>query len=339
MGDADVETREVSVGDEGLRLDRWFRRYYPDVPHAHLQKWLRTGQVRVDGHRVKPGARLSAGQRVRVPPHSEVPRIEPHSRASKPSAADLDALTQRILYEDDHVFILDKPAGLAVQGGSGTRRHLDAMLDGLRFGGERPRLVHRLDRDTAGVLALARTAQAAASLAAAFRSKQAEKLYWAIVVGVPDVEDGRIDLPLAKLPGHRGERVAADLQQGRRAVTDYRIVERAGRTAAWLALQPITGRTHQLRAHCMAIGTPILGDFKYGARAATLDGSRSGLRLHLLARSLYLPHPTDGWLAVEAPLPRHMLETWRFLGFEVPAAAPVRRTKGPEPPFSGVCRR
>jgi 23S rRNA pseudouridine955/2504/2580 synthase len=189
------------------------------------------------------------------------------------------------------------------------------MLDVFQQGGQRPRLVHRLDRDTSGVLVLARSASAASALGQGFRSRLAKKLYWAIVVGAPQPPWGRIDLPLSKLPGRLGERVGADRADGARAITDYRLIDRAGREAAWLALEPITGRTHQLRVHCLALGTPILGDGKYGGAAAFLPGLAPKVRLHLHARALRIPHPEGGLLTIEAPLPAAMQETWRFFGF------------------------
>ena len=312
-----VATIEVSAEEAGLRLDRWFRRRYPELGHARLSKLVRTGQVRVDGARAKTGSRVEAGQRVRVPPlgASAVPRRRPHPPAPAAAAADLRA---RVLYRDDAVIVLDKPPGLAVQGGTGTVRHLDAMLDALTFdGSERPRLTHRLDKDTSGVLVLGRTARGAAALAAAFRRKEVHKLYWALVVGVPKPRVGRIALSLAKRAGSGGgERVVAD-PSGRAALTEYRVIEAAGKRAAWLALTPRTGRTHQLRAHCATLGTPILGDRKYGGASAVLPGTAAAPGLNLHARAIEFPRPDGkGDLRVVAPLPEHMRETWRRLGFD-----------------------
>ncbi len=311
-----VETIEVEADEAGLRLDRWFRRHYPQVTHGRLEKWLRSGQIRLDGRRVKAGVRLEAGQMIRVPPLGEE---KPAAlRKSPPPAvpnAEARALVARVLHRDDHVLVIDKPPGLAVQGGTGTRRHLDAMLDALRFGGERPRLVHRLDKDTSGALVLARTAKAAASLARAFRSREVHKLYWAVVVGVPRPSSGKIDLRLAKQLGRHGERMEPDPENGLKAVTEFRVIEQAGRRAAWLLLEPLTGRTHQLRVHCAAIGTPILGDGKYGGAEAVLEGDQVSRKLHLHARWVEIPHPDGGVLAVTAPLPEHMKATWHFLGF------------------------
>jgi len=232
------------------------------------------------------------------------------------SAGDEAMLRDAVLHRDDAVIVLNKPPGLAVQGGSGTERHLDGMLEALRFGSEvRPRLVHRLDKETSGVLVLARTIAAAAFLTRAFREKTTRKIYWAIVVGLPKLRQGRIDLPLAKLPGREGERVRADAEEGKRAITYYHVAESVGSQASWLALFPVTGRTHQLRAHCAAIGTPILGDQKYGITAVHLTGVPDAKRLHLHARSLEIPHPLGDTLRVTAPLPRHMRRSWEFFGF------------------------
>ena len=313
-----VRTEEVSQGDAGLRLDRWFKRHFPDIPHSHLQKWLRTGQVRVDGKRAKAGFRLEPGQSVRVPPLGDPPPRKKTKRvvAEQVSDSDAEALLSTVLHRDDHVIVIDKPPGLAVQGGTGTRHHLDAMLDVLRFGSdERPRLVHRLDKDTSGVLVLARTGAVAAKLTAAFRSKTARKLYWAVVVGVPRPHQGRISLALSKLAGRGGERMTVDAEHGKAAETLYRVIERAGKKAAWLALEPLSGRTHQLRVHCMELGTPVLGDGKYGGAGAFLDGAGIARKLHLHARVIRIPHPAGGMLEVTAALPAHMRETWSFLGF------------------------
>jgi 23S rRNA pseudouridine955/2504/2580 synthase len=312
----------VGAGEGELRLDRWFKRHFPALTHGRLEKLLRTGQIRVDGKRVKASLRLAPGQVIRVPPlDNPAPAAESQAavRPAKRQAADdrlIAELRQRVLYRDPEVLIIDKPAGLAVQGGTATDQHLDRLLDGLSFeAAERPRLVHRLDRDTSGVLVLGRSAAAAAWLAAAFRHKGTRKFYWALTVGHPKHSEGRIDLALSKQGGGHGEKVLPD-EEGRRAVTYYRVVEQAGRRATWLALMPITGRTHQLRAHCVAMGTPILGDGKYGGREAYLTGVDLPRQLHLHARSIRLPRPGGGMIQARAPLPAHMATTWRFFGFD-----------------------
>ena len=305
----------VAVDEEGLRLDRWFKRRWPGVAHGMLERLLRTGQVRVDGHRVKAGARLAAGQVVRVPPVVQSAPDVGAVPAGHPLTADeIEDLRARVLYRDAQVIVFDKPAGLAVQGGSKTAVHLDGMLDALRFDGERPRLVHRLDKDTSGVLLLARSANAAAFLTRAFRDGRVRKLYWAVVVGSPVAQQGRVDRPLSKRFGVGGERVGAD-NDGQAAVTDYRVVERAGRRAAWLELRPWTGRTHQLRAHCVELGTPILGDGKYGGAIALAQEQGEARRLHLHARTVRFPNPSGGETQVTAPLPAHLRDTFRFFGF------------------------
>jgi 23S rRNA pseudouridine955/2504/2580 synthase len=312
-----VQSVEVGPEEGELRLDRWFRRHYPGLGHGRLEKLLRTGQVRVDGRRASAGDRLAPGQVVRVPPLGQEAARPPEKRAeAPPRQRDVDAVLAAVIHRDEEVIVLNKPPGLAVQGGSNTDRHLDQLLDALRFGAtDRPRLVHRLDKDTSGVLLLARSPAAAAKLAESFRHKSARKIYWALVVGVPHPERGTIDLALAKQAGPRGERVTPDEEEGLQAVTHYAVVEKAGKRAAWLALMPVTGRTHQLRVHCRALGTPILGDGKYGGGEAQLAGVPGIRLLHLHARSIELPHPRRGTLRATAPLPPHMAETWRFFGF------------------------
>ena len=327
-----VSTRTVGPDEADLRLDRWFRRHFPHLPHGALAKLLRTGQIRVDGKRAETGTRLVPGQIIRIPPLPE-----PDQRVSKQAPPPIDeraakALQARVLYRDASVVVLDKPFGLPVQGGPGIGRSVDHLLDALRFGAdERPRLVHRLDRDTTGVLVLARSAAAASRLAAAFRARDAEKTYWAVTVGVPRPREGRVDAPLAKRPGPRGERVAVvdeETEEGgkvARAVTDYRVIDHAGKRAAWLELFPLTGRTHQLRAHCVALRCPILGDAKYGGPSAMLAGLPEMLHLH--ARRLAIAHPEGGRLVVEAPLPPHMTETFARLGFAAPR--PIKPARVP----------
>ena len=314
-----VETVTVRPEDGAGRLDRWFRRHYPGLSHGRLEKLLRTGQVRVDGKRARAGDPITPGQQVRVPPLPETPP----DAAPPTRARDLALLRDAVIYRDDWAIVVNKPPGLAVQGGSNTERHVDALLDGLRFeGGERPRLVHRLDKDTSGVLLIARHAAAAQLFTRAFRDKTTRKVYWAIVVGLPELAQGRIDLALAKGGGRGRERVYAAKEGGRDAVTYYRVIDHAAGHVIWLALLPVTGRTHQLRAHCAALGTPILGDGKYGGRAAHLTGGAAAHRLHLHARSLAIPHPAGGTLSVTAPLPPHMRRIWEFFGFAGDAADP-----------------
>lgn len=318
-----VRTAAVKADDVGMRLDRWFAREIPELGHTRLQKLLRTGQVRIDGGRVAANARLAAGQTIRIPPLPGLGEKRPDApRAPKVSDADTRDLQARVLYKDDDVIALNKPAGLAVQGGTGTSRHLDGMLDALQFdAAERPKLVHRLDRDTSGVLLLARSQRAAAALTRAFRGRDVEKTYWALVLGVPKPKQGTIDLALAKATGPTGREKMEESEEGDDATTDYRVRENVKR-AAWVELWPRTGRTHQLRAHMAAIGTPIVGDHKYGGVEAKVPGIAPKLHLHAAQISLRLP--SGKRVTIAAPLPEHMAETWAFFGFEVPAGTQQR---------------
>ncbi|MBV9826792.1 MAG: RluA family pseudouridine synthase [Alphaproteobacteria bacterium] len=313
-----VETVKVKPQDGAGRLDRWFKRHYPGLGHGQLEKLLRTGQIRVDGKRAKAGDAVEPGQAIRVPPlPAPMPVIGRSSAPVRPQ--DIALLQKAILHQDDRAIVINKPPGLAVQGGTNTDRHVDALLDGLRFGSdERPRLVHRLDKDTSGVLLIARDPAAAAYFTRAFREKTTRKIYWAVVVGMPEIQQGRVDLALGKSTQGTGrrERVQADAEDGKDAVTYYRVIDHAADRASWLALLPLTGRTHQLRAHCAVLGTPILGDGKYGGTAAHLPGGVAAHRLHLHARSLEIPHPSGGVLQVTAPLPPHMKKLWEFFEFE-----------------------
>jgi 23S rRNA pseudouridine955/2504/2580 synthase len=313
-----VQTRAVSGDEAGLRLDRWFNRHFPELSHGALQKLLRTGQVRLDGKRAEGKDRVEPGQTVRLPPGvtaSPLPKVRERPAVSDRDAAEIQKL---VIHRDPEVIALNKPPGLAVQGGSGTERHVDGMLDALRFGyEERPRLVHRLDKDTSGLLLIARTGQAAKRLAASFRDRETEKLYWAVVVGVPPRPEGTIDLPLAKRPGARDrETMQVDHEEGQKAVTHFRELDRAAKRAALLALWPRTGRTHQLRVHCAEIGCPILGDRKYGGEEALLSAVADPRRLHLHARRLTLPHPSGkGELKLQAEPPPHFRRTVEAFGF------------------------
>lgn len=312
-----VQTLSVTDDEHELRVDRWFKRHFPDLKHGRLEKLLRTGQIRVDGKRAKSNQRLEAGQAVRVPPLGEQPDLPPDDEP-KVSQADAAMIRACVIHMDDDVIVLNKPPGLATQGGTGTTRHIDGMLEALRYDyPDKPRLVHRLDRDTSGVLVVGRTAKAASVLAAAFKSRDARKVYWAVVVGAPKPTEGKISAPLAKAPGKVGERMEVDEDWGKPAVTVYRTVESVSGKAAWLEMEPLTGRTHQLRVHAAAMGTPILGDGKYGGAEAHLSGHGVSRKLHLHARALRLPHPRGGMLEVKAELPEHMAETFEFFAFDV----------------------
>lgn len=359
-----VVTRKVKDDEQGMRLDRWFKEHYPALPFGHLQKLLRTGQVRVDGGRAKTNTRLEAGQSVRVPPLSSPSPSRgrspaeggrdggPSEKFSAPpppgrghgagaarastlpargrvkEKSDAEFLKSITLYEDREVLVLNKPMGLAVQGGSGTVRHVDGLLEALRTkDGVKPRLVHRLDKETSGVLLIAKTRLAASTLAKTFRSRSARKIYWALVAGVPRPHQGRVSTYLAKGGGPGGERmrVAKHGEEGAdHAITYYAVVDQAAQKLAWLSLKPVTGRTHQLRAHMAAIGHPIVGDDKYfDIENWEFPGGMQN-RLHLLARRLAIPHPSGkGTIDVTAPLPPHMQQSWNLLGLDAKRYDPI----------------
>ncbi len=316
----EVRTLYVDRGEEGVRLDRWFKRRWPHLTHVQLQKLIRSGQVRVDGGRAKPDTRLSAGSQVRVPPLPDAPPKEERAGISGRDAAYARSL---VIYEDEEVLALNKPSGLAVQGGTKTTKHVDRLLSAWGEGLERPRLVHRLDRDTSGVLVLGKTPGAAAKLAGAFARRRAQKVYWALVAGNPRPGEGVLELPLAKKGvGDREMMVPAEPKDPRAetAETEFVTLARAGPKAAWMALWPHTGRTHQLRAHMLAIGHPILGDPKYRTEAsAELSGE---LKLQLHARRLTLPHPSRGTLVLEAPIGPEMKAGFERFGFTEHEADP-----------------
>ena len=311
---AQVFSLTVGAAEDGVRLDRWFRRRWPHLSNIQIQKLARSGQIRVDGARAKAETRLAAGAVVRVPP---LPDAEARAPVDTLSSQDRAFVRGLVLYEDDEVLALNKPAGLAVQGGTKTSRHIDRLLSAWGEGLERPRLVHRLDRDTSGVLVLGKSPSAAAQLAGAFARRRTEKTYWAIVSGVPKPGEGTIELPLVKQGfGDREMMAPAEPKDPRAepAQTEFVTVSRAGPTAAWLALRPITGRTHQLRAHMLAIGHPILGDPKYHTPASqALSGE---LKLQLHARRIVLPHPAGGDLALEAPMSPELRAGFERFGFE-----------------------
>jgi len=321
---APVESIEVARGEAGLRLDRWFRTHFPEVSHGYLQKLLRSGQVRVDSKRVSANARLEAGQQVRVPAIVRTPPSTRPSLQAPPgmSKADRDFIERMILFEDAHVVVLNKPFGIAVQGGTGTKRHIDGLLAGMadRFGGERPRLVHRLDRDTTGVLLIAKHRDAASKLGRIFQTRSAAKTYWALVKGVPKPPQGRIEAALVKAAGPDGEDRVRKARPGEQdkamhATTHYSVIDRVAHKAAWLSLKPVTGRQHQLRAHMELIGNPIVGDNKYGGQDVLAD-SGIDIMLHLHARRLVIPHPAGGNIDVTAPLPEHMRKAWELFGLD-----------------------
>ena len=336
---------EIGEDEAGMRLDRWLHRRFPEVANSHLMRIVRKGEVRVSGRRADISTRLASGESVRVPPLRIAPAAAPSAKRAHPG--DAEAIRAMTLFEDKDVMVLNKPYGLAVQGGSGTTRHIDGMLQALADGqGNRPVLVHRLDRDTSGVLLVAKSRKMAAELGEIFRSRRAKKIYWALVEGVPKPAQGRISMFLAKGEGMdaraaRGQG-RADLERMRVAkhgdpdaqhsLTLYAVVDKVAPRLAWLSMRPVTGRTHQLRAHCEAIGCPIVGDPKYNrkspndpARADPLRALPPGLepKLHLLARRLVLPHPRGGVIDVTAPLPEHMKTSFAMFGFDEHERDPI----------------
>lgn len=313
-----VYSLPVTKEDGEVRLDRWLRRRFPHLGQGQVEKLIRTGQVRVDGARAKASDRVSEGQSIRIPPF---PTTEKRDETSPLAAKDQDYVRSLVIYRDDDLIAINKPHGLAVQGGTKTVRHLDALLEGLRFDAEeKPKLVHRLDRDTSGVMVLARHPAAAAALSAAFKSRDTEKVYWAVVLGAPNPPLGEIRGWMKKAPGQRDSdremmRRAAHREEGAVfAITDYTTLADAGRKAAWMALKPLTGRTHQLRFHMAEIGNSIVGDPKYKCDRPTPGGLAHALHLH--ARALRLPHPSGKTFSIAAPLPSHMKATFDALGFD-----------------------
>ncbi len=317
----EVKRHVVSAEEAGMRLDRWFKVHFPQVTFAYLNKLTRTGQVRVGGARAKTNTRLEADQEIRVPP------LAFDTRPADTPKADVKPLTPQerrlfdsmVLFEDRDIFVLDKPSGLAVQGGSKTHHHLDGLLMGLGAElGERPLLVHRLDRDTSGIIVIAKRRSIAAALGKLFATRAVKKTYWAVVKGVPKPAQGRIEVALIKAKGPEGDRMRAsregEEEDEQRAVTFYSVVGKAPPVAAWVSLKPVTGRQHQLRAHMAHIGTPIMGDEKYGG----LDDMPDDIdrKLHLHARRIIFPHPREGTIDITAPLPDHMLKSFALFGFD-----------------------
>ncbi|MGN6290903.1 MAG: RluA family pseudouridine synthase [Sphingopyxis terrae] len=305
----------VAEEDDGIRLDRWFKRHRPGTPHALIARWARSGELTIDGRKADVSDRIEAGQTIAMPVPPAAPS-GPRPRKEKAlSPADVALAEAMVIHRDKSALVLDKPPGLATQGGTKTDSHVDGLLGALQGDAAvRPKLVHRLDKDTSGALLVARTPRAAAWFAKAFSNRSARKTYWAIVVGVPDIAQGEIDLPLAKQPGSGGEKMHVD-EKGLPSKSRYRVIERAGNSAAWVELQPLTGRTHQLRVHMAAIGHPIVGDGKYGGKGAFLTGTISR-KLHLHSRRLRIDHPDGGAIDISAPLPPHFAESLEALGFD-----------------------
>lgn len=333
-GENDVRQFVVGLDDDGIRLDRWFKRHLPDVSFNIVSRWARTGQLRVDGARAQPGDRIAEGQTIRVPPAEPAkPATAARPKSNRPplSAEQTELARSMVIHRDASAIVLNKPPGLATQGGTKTFEHVDGLLDALQFEAEgRPKLVHRLDKDTSGALLIARSARAAAFFSKSFSSRTARKIYWALVMGVPEIEDGFIELPIGKQPGTGGEKMQVDTEEGQPARTRYRVIEQAGNRCAWVELQPFTGRTHQLRVHMAAIGHPIVGDGKYGLQEAFLTGGISR-KMHLHARRIRIDHPDGGRIDVRAELPHHFAESMHTLGFDLSVGNALEIDDGPPP--------
>ena len=321
-----AELRTIDADDDGIRIDRWFKRHYPHVTHVLLEKLLRKGEIRLDGKRAKAADRIVTGQSMKLPPQVIHAKASEKPKADAPQAhplatKDMGSLADRILYMDKQVIVIDKPPGLATQGGSGLTKHVDGMLDSLQYEKPtRPKLVHRLDRDTSGVLLVARTAQAASGLSQSLALRDTSKVYWALVRGVPKQKNGVVKAALVKEGGHgprgRDERMTvSEDDDAKFALTEYAVIGTAGTEFAWVAARPITGRTHQIRVHMASLGTPIVGDFKYGGTDARPSGAIPD-KLHLHARSIDIGRPDGGRLQATAPLPPHMIKSWKLLGFD-----------------------
>ncbi|GAA5102903.1 RluA family pseudouridine synthase [Bartonella acomydis] len=318
---AGVEIKKVKADESGMRLDRWFKVHYPGIGFGHLQKLLRSGQIRIDGGRVKADTRIFTGQTVRVPPLLvEDKESFPVTDKTIRGQDDETILKKMLLYEDPKIFVFNKPAGLAVQGGSGLTRHMDSMLEVWRNKkGEKPRLVHRLDRETSGVLIVARSRGVAQALTAAFRTRETKKTYWALVRGVPKKKQDKISTWMVKEVTAQGDKMRVcehGVSDSYHAISYYRILDTRGRALSWLEMEPYTGRTHQLRVHAAHMNHPIIGDAKYffSDNNWTLPGGIQN-RLHLHARRIRIPHPSGGILDIVAPLPLHMLQSFNLLAF------------------------
>lgn len=318
---SEVKRHAVSADEEGMRLDRWFKVHFPQVTFAYLNKLTRTGQVRVGAGRCKTNSRLKTGDEIRVPPlaFDTRPADTPKADQKPLSKEERRLFDSMVMHEDQDIYILNKPWGFAVQGGTKTFQHLDGLLMGLGVElKERPLLVHRLDRDTSGVIVIAKRRAVASALGKLFATRNVRKTYWAVVKGLPTPAQGRIDVALIKAKGEDGDRMRASREgeedDEKSAVTQYAVIDKASRVAAWLSMQPLTGRQHQLRAHASHIGTPIFGDNKYGGDVGLPDDVTNQLHLH--ARRIMFPHPRGGKVDVTAPLPKHMVKTFKVLGFD-----------------------
>ena len=311
-----VETKFVTYDEINLRLDKWFRKHYPSLPHNRLEKLLRDGNIRVDGCRCKSNLRLAEGQEIRIPPLANRNIIVKKAKSIIPQKKFIDLILNSIIYKDEKIIVLNKPPGVAVQGGSKQKEHIDGMLDYLKFDYKtRPKLVHRIDKATSGILVLARLEDITVKLMEAFKKSLIEKIYWAIVIGKPDKDVGIIDASLIKQTGKHFEKMEVNFDLGKRSLTEFRVISGLSNKFTWIELRPKTGRTHQLRAHCSYIGTPILGDGKYGGKLKTITNI-NGKELFLLARGIRINLNDINEKVFYAPLPKHMKDAFEYLGFD-----------------------
>jgi len=316
-----AENIKITEAENGVRLDRWLKKNYPDITFGNLQKILRTGQLRIDGKRVKGEARLTEGQIIRIPPQLSSPIAKKDRYISKQAEEYIQSL---VIYKDKHIIAINKPAGLATQGGSKIKKHVDGMLDGLKFDGSRPHLIHRLDKDTSGVLLLARSPKAAKFMGDVFKGREIRKYYWAITVPSPKRHQAKIETIIGNIKDDTGiekmRKTSAD--KGKKAITYYQVMESLGKKLAWVAFWPRTGRKHQIRVHAQEMECPILGDYKYGYRKEFLDHEEIDIPdiddlLHLHARRIIFRHPITGErLDITAPLGEHMKKTWAYFNFD-----------------------
>lgn len=329
-----MPTATIAEDDDGIRLDRWFQRHAKGISFNIVSRWSKSGAVRLDGAKAGPGDRVQSGQVLTWPEELPVPAASrPVEKQREPlSHEQIDFMRALVLHKCAHAIVINKPPGLATQGGTKQTTSVDALLDALQYEApSRPRLVHRLDKDTSGVLLLARTAKAAAFFSKEFAGREAKKHYWALTVGVPKIAAGTIDAPIGKQPGTGGEKMQVDTEAGLKAKTRYRVIERAAGRAAWVEFLPLTGRTHQIRVHAAAIGHPLMGDGKYGGKESYLTGGISR-KLHLHSRRLVIALPDGGTLDVKADLPDHMAESWQMLGFDL-ALGDIEVVEPPPPPL------
>ena len=326
-GGTGVQTQIIADDDDGLRLDKWFLKYLPGLPKNMLYKLIRKGQVRLDGKRAKPNDRVSQGQELRIPPMPadayEPPSAKGESYSAIQKEKDLKLIRGITLYEDKDLIVLNKPFGYASQGGSKVKRHIDGALRAIESDRCTPHLVHRLDKDTSGVLVVAKNRKTAKNLGELFKHRDVEKFYWAVISPAPDMVDGVVEAKIAKGKTPKGERMVLDNEDGKFSKTDFWVMDKAHTKAAWVCYKPETGRTHQLRIHSQLMGSPIIGDKKYSETdrhmemPVILDDLKDQDKLHLHARRIIFPHPSQpGTVDVTAPLPKHMADTFKYFGFD-----------------------